>query len=168
MDRQIGLSYTASITINISYRISGLQAESLALTGRDGLPYPWSCYLYTPIIISNSDSVFFVEESLYKLWLRVIWPEFLHLKNLHPSSRGYHVLLHDNFSKEFFFHILLENSRVHVHLWWNGVQLLKYNIYQISIIYWKGFNILSLHTYLSLCDLCSPTFLSKTLTLYCF
>lgn len=27
MDRQIGLSYTASITINISYRISGLQAE---------------------------------------------------------------------------------------------------------------------------------------------
>lgn len=40
MDRQIGLSYTASITINISYRISGLQAESLALTGRDGLPYP--------------------------------------------------------------------------------------------------------------------------------
>lgn len=38
MDRQIGLSYTASITINISYRISGLQAESLALTWRDGLP----------------------------------------------------------------------------------------------------------------------------------
>lgn len=36
MDPQIGLSYTASITINIA----GLQAESLALTGRDGLPYP--------------------------------------------------------------------------------------------------------------------------------
>lgn len=133
MDRQIGLSYTASITINISYRISGLQAESLALTGRDGLPYPWSCYLYTPIIISNSDSVFFVEESLYKLWLRVM-TRILAPEKLASVFQGiYHVLLHDNFSKEFFFHILLENSRVH--LWWNGVQLLKYNIYQISIIY---------------------------------
>lgn len=40
MDPQIGLSYTASITINISYHIASLQAESFALTGRDGLPYP--------------------------------------------------------------------------------------------------------------------------------
>lgn len=40
MDLQIGLSYTASITINISDRIAGLQAESLALTGRRWLAIP--------------------------------------------------------------------------------------------------------------------------------
>lgn len=85
MDLQIGLSYTASITINISYCIAGLQAESLALTGRDGLPYPWTCYPYTPIIISNSDSVFFVEESLYKLLIEsydqgsCTWKTCIHL-----------------------------------------------------------------------------------------
>lgn len=137
MDLQIGLSYTASITINISDRIAGLQAESLALTGRDGLPYPWTCYPYTPIIISNSDSVFFVEESLYKLLI----------ESYDQGSCTWKTCIHLPWGIMFFFKKILELQY-------------KYSMKKCSTFWVCTIHVLSLYYF------CSSTFLSTTLTLF--